>query len=404
MALTMKPGAAPPVAASPEPQPRPQPESASLALLPSAYARLLADFLQSRLGREPQLARLAVQLPRERWLELLAEVAAQLREPELPVRIGEALRVRHLGIAGQVLLSCDTLGEAAEQFCRYCRLVDDMGYTRIRRGGNTGEASFHWGAGGAEVPPPAMEQIWAGAMLGLSRWLTGRNDLVCDFDFHQLPPADPAPFERLLGARLRFGRQATRAVFPAWVMDLPVATHFPEMRPFVEAQAEASLQALERKEDAVHGLAHDAAQELVRRVSELIAEYLARGTATVELIAPQLALSTRTLNRRLARAGTSFRALGETVRRQRAEQLLANPAVSLAEISFMLGYQEQSAFQRAFKRWTGLTPGEFRAGRPSASGSDASLATRQCSNTATRRSRLENDGADGTDANGENLK
>ncbi|SMB21955.1 putative transcriptional regulator [Sterolibacterium denitrificans] len=332
----------------------------SLALLPSAYARLLVDFLQSRQGREePQLARLAVQLPRVRWLELLAEVAAQLREPELPVRIGAALQVRHLGIAGQVLLSCDTLGEAAEQFCRYCRLVDDMGYTRIRRGEHTGEASFHWGAGGAEVPPPAMEQIWAGAMLGLSRWLTGRSDLVCDFDFHQPPPAaaDLAPFERLLGGRLRFGRPATRAIFPAWVMDLPVATHFPEMRPIVEAQAEASLRALERKDDA----SHDPAQALVRRTRELIAEYLARGTATAELIAPQLALSTRTLNRRLAEAGTSFRALGETVRRQRAEHLLANPAVSLAEISFMLGYQEQSTFQRAFKRWTGLTPGEFRA-------------------------------------------
>jgi AraC-like DNA-binding protein len=350
----MKPGVEP--AASPLPSPSASPES--LALLPSAYARLLVDFLQSRQGREPRLDRLAVQLPRARWLELLAEVAAQLREPELPVRIGAALQVRHLGIAGQVLLSCATLGEAAEQFCRYCRLIDDMGYTRIRRGEHAGEASFHWGVDGAEVPPPAMEQIWAGAMLGLSRWLTGRSDLVCDFEFHQPPPAELAPFERLLGARLRFGRPATRAVFPAWVTDLPVATHFPEMRSIVAAQAEASLRALEGKD---HGCDCDAAQALARRVGELIAEYLARGAATVELIAPQLALSPRTLNRRLAEAGTSFRALGEAVRRQRAEHLLADPAVSLAEISFMLGYQEQSTFQRAFKRWSGLTPGEFRA-------------------------------------------
>ncbi|MBP9714278.1 MAG: AraC family transcriptional regulator ligand-binding domain-containing protein [Sterolibacterium sp.] len=334
----------------------------SMALLPSAYARLLVDFLQSRQEHEPRLDRLAVQLPRARWLELLAEVAVQLGEPELPVRIGAALQVRHLGIAGQVLLSCDTLGEAAEQFCRYCRLVDDMGYTRIRRGEHTGEASFYWGADGAEVPPSAMEQIWAGAMLGLSRWLTGRSDLVCDFDFRQPPPAGRAAFEHLLGTRLRFGQQATRAVFPAWVMDLPVATHFPEMRPIVAAQAEVSLRALERQDDALHNRDCAAAQVLVRRVGELIAEYLARGAATVELIAPQLALSPRTLNRRLAEAGTSFRALGETVRCQRAKQLLVNPDVSLAEISFMLGYQEQSAFQRAFKRWTGLTPGEFRAG------------------------------------------
>lgn len=326
-------------------------------MLPSAYSRLLADFLQSRLGRVPQLAELAVQAPRgaaarARWLETLTEIARQLDEPELPVKIGAALQVRHLGIAGQVLLSCATLGEAAEQFCRYCRLVDDLGYTRIHRRGNIGEATFHWNGDGANVPPPAMEQIWAGAMLGLSRWLTGRADLVCDFDFRHRAPADRASFERMLGPRLRFGQKATRAAFPAWMMALPVSTHFPEMRPIVEAQAEASLRALERNGDEAH--------ELLRRVSELIVEHLARGAATVELIAPQLALSSRTLNRRLAEVGTSFRALGESVRRNRAEGLLANPAVSLAEISFMLGYQEQSTFQRAFKRWTGMTPGEFR--------------------------------------------
>lgn len=331
----------------------------SLALLPSAYARLLIDFLQSRLGHEPRLARLAVQLPRVRWLELLAEVAAQLHEPELPVRIGAALQVRHLGIAGQVLLSCDTLGEAAENFCRYCRLVDDMGYTTIRRDAHSGTARFHWGERGAEVPPPAMEQIWAGAMLGLSQWLTGRSDIAGEFHFHQARPAELAPFEQLLGTRLHFDCQETRAVFPAWMMALPVATHFPQMRPIVEAQAEASLRALEQEINQ----AHDASGELVRRVGSLIADALAKGTASIGLIAPQLALSTRTLNRRLAEAGTSFRALCETVRRTRAQALLRNDTLALAEISFLLGYQEQSTFQRAFKRWTGMTPGEFRAAR-----------------------------------------
>jgi AraC-like DNA-binding protein len=196
-------------------------------------------------------------------------------------------------------------------------------------------------------------------MLGLSRWLTGRADLVCEFDFRHPRVVDVAPFERMLGPHLRFDQKATRAVFPAWMMALPVSTHFPEMRPIVEAQAEASLRALEKKGDSKRDPLHD----LVRRVGELIAEHLARGTATTEQIASLLALSPRTLNRRLAEAGTSFRMLCESVRRSRAESLLANPAVSLAEISFMLGYHEQSTFQRAFKRWSGMTPGEFRTAR-----------------------------------------
>lgn len=335
-------------------------------LVPSAFARLLVDYLQSRILDRPELAELAQQVPRgptarTRWLNLLAELAERLDEPDLPLKIGAALQVRHLGIAGQVLLSCATLGEAAEQFCRYCRLVDDMGYTRIQRSSSQGEATFHWGHGGSgnDTPPPAMEQIWASAMLSLSQWLTGRTDIACEFHFRHPRPADLAPFERMLGPRLHFNQPATRNVVPAWMMDLPVSTHVPEMRPIVAAQAEASLRALEQED----GQIRDPNQALVRRVSELIAEHLARGTATVEFIAPQLALSTRTLNRRLAEADTSFRMLCEAVRRTHAESLLLNPAVSLAEISFLLGYQEQSAFQRAFKRWSGMTPGEFRASR-----------------------------------------
>jgi AraC-like DNA-binding protein len=334
--------------------------------LPSAYSRLFADFLQAHLERMPELAELMVLAPssaaaRVRWLESLSEVADRLHEPELPVKIGMALQVRHLGIAGQVLLSCDTLGEAAEQFCRYCRLVDDLGYTRIHRRDDLGEAVFHWRADGDsdETPPQAMEQIWAGAILGLSRWLTGHAELVCDFDFRHPPPVDMKPFSSLLGSRLRFGQSMTRATFPASMMSLPVSTHWPQMRPIVEAQAEASLRALTQGEP----VADVPADDLACRVSELIAEHLSRGAVTVEQIAPQLALSTRTLNRRLADAGTSFRALGEKVRRRRAESLLGDPGISLAEISFILGYHEQSTFQRAFKRWTGMTPGEFRAAR-----------------------------------------
>ncbi len=348
----MKPTVKPPTSTAPD---RPD-------MVPSAFARLLVDYLQSRIASLPRLAELMAQVPRSptartRWFKLLTDMAEQMNEPDLPLKIGAALQVRHLGIAGQVLLSCDTLGEAAEQFCRYCRLVDDTGYTRIHRRGSTGEATFHWGATGTEIPPPAMEQIWAGAMLGLSQWLTGRTDIAGEFHFHHPCPDDIAGYGRMLGPHLHFGSTETRAIFPAWTMELPVATHVPEMRPIVEAQADASLRALERRDGQT--------DKLEQRVSILIDDALAKRKAAIELIAPQLALSPRTLNRRLAEAGTSFRALCENVRRARAESLLQDDAVSLAEISFMLGYQEQSTFQRAFKRWTGITPGEFRASQQS---------------------------------------
>ena len=72
-------------------------------------------------------------------------------------------------------------------------------------------------------------------------------------------------------------------------------------------------------------------------------------------------MSTRTLHRRLEEHGRSFRDVISEVRRVRAEAYLRTPAISLAEVAFLLGYSEQSTFQHAFKRWVGVTPGEFRA-------------------------------------------
>lgn len=73
--------------------------------------------------------------------------------------------------------------------------------------------------------------------------------------------------------------------------------------------------------------------------------------------------SPRTLQRLLADHGTTFQAVLDETRRRLAEELIAAPHVSLAEVAFVLGYSEQSAFQRAFKRWTGYSPGAWRRQR-----------------------------------------
>jgi AraC-like DNA-binding protein len=71
-------------------------------------------------------------------------------------------------------------------------------------------------------------------------------------------------------------------------------------------------------------------------------------------------MSSRTLNRKLSALGTNYSQLLETVRHELAEQYVADPSLSLSEISFLLGFSEQSAFSRAFKRWNGRSPSAFR--------------------------------------------
>ncbi|MCB1035891.1 MAG: helix-turn-helix transcriptional regulator, partial [Acidobacteria bacterium] len=85
---------------------------------------------------------------------------------------------------------------------------------------------------------------------------------------------------------------------------------------------------------------------------------------TAAQVASALHMSVRSLHRGLKQEETSFRRLLEQLRRERAADLLAEGRCSLSEVAFLLGFSELSAFYRAFKRWTGMTPAEFRARAP----------------------------------------
>ena len=99
---------------------------------------------------------------------------------------------------------------------------------------------------------------------------------------------------------------------------------------------------------------------LDKRVRIQISQSLSEGVPAISAIGSRLGMSGRTLQRRLSDRGLSFQTLVDEARRQLAEKLLAQSQYSLAEVSFLTGFSEQSAFARAFKRWSGQTPRSFR--------------------------------------------
>ena len=106
----------------------------------------------------------------------------------------------------------------------------------------------------------------------------------------------------------------------------------------------------------------DHEQTLDRQVIIQIANMLSEGIPTLSDIAASLGMSARTLQRRLAEKGYTFQSLVDEARRQLAEKFLTDPRYSIAQVAFLTGFSEQSAFTRAFKRWAGQTPGAFRDG------------------------------------------
>ena len=143
----------------------------------ASYARLLFDYLRA-LGHNPATALPAAQVAeieaieahaltsRAEWLEMIASLAGQTDDADLALKIGEAFQIRHLGLAGHVLINCSTLGEAGEQVVRYHRLMGDVGSSRVHRRGEWVEDSFVWPEQGP--PPPAFEQLWAAATVTLA--------------------------------------------------------------------------------------------------------------------------------------------------------------------------------------------------------------------------------------------
>jgi AraC-like DNA-binding protein len=91
-----------------------------------------------------------------------------------------------------------------------------------------------------------------------------------------------------------------------------------------------------------------------------VAARLVGGAPAMGAVAGELALSGRSLQRRLELEGTSYARIVDEARRSQAVALLSAPGVSVGEVTWLLGFSEQSAFSRAFRRWTGASPSEFR--------------------------------------------
>jgi len=167
-------------------------------------------------------------------------------------------------------------------------------------------------------------------------------------------PDDAADFARVLQCPVR-----TRASWNGWAlsratMAVPLRRRDPALRRWLERQAEALI-------------ARQASTGDVRdEVRSVLAAQTMTGDMRIDTVARCLATTPRTLQRRLARTGTSFEALCDDARRQAAEAYLSDTTLSISEVAYLLGYSEPAAFHRAFRRWhVGTTPLTFRARRSS---------------------------------------
>jgi AraC-like DNA-binding protein len=161
-------------------------------------------------------------------------------------------------------------------------------------------------------------------------------------------PAYVAEHERIFGRTVRFDQPVTQVCFPRAWLDRPQLYRSPELHSLLKTQAERTLGRLER----------DAA--LAERVDRVLEAHSPR-SVTMEEVARELRISPRSLRRQLAAEATRYGDLVERARIRAAKRMLQDPKTSIQEVAFAMGFAAPAAFHRAFKRWTGLTPKQYRA-------------------------------------------
>ncbi len=256
--------------------------------------------------------------------------------------VGQTWQLQSLGLLGELMRNAPTVGEALRKISVYHHLNSQGGVVMLRADGPMAEfgyAIYHRSVLG-------VRQIFDSVLatgVGIMRELCGPAWVPTEVLLAHSPPADPSPFRQLFRCPVRFNADESVLRFPSHWLAGPVQGSDPRLLRQLEAQAIALPP-----------------PDLVDRLRRSLRVLLLNRVVSGDAVAEMLAVHRRTLNRRLQELGTTFRAVLEDVRFEAACQLLQATELTQDDIADALGYAGVSPFTRAFRRRTGMAPGQWR--------------------------------------------
>jgi AraC-like DNA-binding protein len=287
------------------------------------------------------------QVPQPAMAALWERALVTTGDDNLGIHLAECAPISSFEVHAYALLSSPTLRDAYRRSCRYQRLIHEVNDLTFEEGPDEGvlRHSLPGGRPAARHPAEFLVTLWVrfGRLITGYDWSPG---LVC---FAHSAPPDTSEHARVFSCPVHFTSGRTAMHISNHVLDAP------------NQRADSALLALLDRY-AAGLLSHMPRQTtLSDRVRSQLLNSLTDGAPSAATIAQVFHLSVRTFHRTLSDEGTSFHQLLDQVRQEQAVALLLNPRSSIVEIGFLLGFSELSSFHRAFKRWTGKTPAEYRA-------------------------------------------
>lgn len=256
------------------------------------------------------------------------------------LRLGLELQAGHLDLAGLLLMTCENYGESLETLLEYYPIVGEGGDFHLHQYDELVGMSYqaHYQVRVAE----RVETVMA-ALFKLSQWNTGGAFRAEAVEFSHAPLADPARYQALLGCPVRFHCARSQLLFHRDTLALPL----------IQANAETRDQLRRLADDKLSRLGDDS---LVHRVATLVRQHPRWGK---EKVAEQLHMSGRHLIRLLAEDGLTFKQIRDRELLRLAQSALRDDQ-RIIDIAMQLGFSDESAFAKAFRRWTGMAPARYR--------------------------------------------
>jgi AraC-like DNA-binding protein len=320
-------------------------------------ARALTDVVQQR-GVSPDAlfgedVDLLFTEPAERWLsrarfqQLMARAIRLTGEPALGLLCVRETSPASFGVMSPLIGNAPTLRRAIELMTQFQALL--VGGLRIQLTEQLGTAQLRFEVASLSPRDHGLVEI---ILAGFTRMLQSfgcRRDEILAVRVPYQRPTYYHTYAQVFSGKERYAQDCVGVDFAAVALDRRHLHRHAELHTLVLAQAERTLDQLWQP------------LSFTQRVRALMANQSGSRRFDMRIAARCLGLSDRSLRRHLEEEGTSFRELTQSLRRESACSMLRDPEVNLQSISYELGFSDTTAFHRAFRRWAGLTPAEYRS-------------------------------------------
>ena len=286
-------------------------------------------------------------IPFAQIVSLYEEAASLTGDHAFGLHVGEHVDPKAFDVLGYSVINSPTFGEALDRVVRYnFTWTNGSCFTVEKTSTDTRITYTYLDEFITERRHDAEMTLAAIAVLG--RLITDEDWVPNNVSFQHDQPRNTAEHERIFRCPVRFNAKTNEFIFDSSKLSLPIVKADPGLCAVLDRHAEELL------------AKYPQGDTLIGRLRIIIKEELNGGDASLERVAEQLGMSGRTLQRKLRDHDTSHQEVLDHMRKDLAMRYMREPEMAICEVAYLLGFSESSALHRAFKRWTGMTPSEFR--------------------------------------------